>query len=91
MIINAYYDVILVTFKFQGTENKHIFSPSSAKEEDIIYIFTMLSHKGIESIKSFDTKDNKFKRISKEVFLNMLSHREKLNRYFKNHYYFRKS
>ena len=78
---------LLVTFQ-NGSHNKRIICQGKGfletlKEEE------EQTAKGIESIKIFDTKNSKFKKVSKSFIKSLFSWETETIIYLNNHYFFK--
>jgi len=77
-------DTYLITFQFQGCNNKYIVQSSG-----LMNVLKNEDKNGIESIKIFDSVSGSFKRVSREKILNVYKYDTEDYLYLKDHYFFR--
>jgi hypothetical protein len=77
----------LVKFQWKSTDNRFIVQGSDLCK--VLKNNDGLHNPGVEYIKEFDCKDNKFKRVSKQTILNRYKWDTESYLYLTNHYFFR--
>lgn len=79
----------LVKFQFSGSQGSYIFKKAKELKELLKYRQEEGDTRGIESLKVFDEKDHKFKKIAKSDFLKWADYETEAIEYFKNHPFFK--
>ena len=86
MYFNTSTRIFLVTFLFGGSNKKFIIN-EPIELKNVLQKFDV---GGIESIKEFDFKTDKFKRVAKKDVLDWSNYCTETEIYLSKHYYFKK-
>ena len=89
MITQTNIRTFLVQFQFNGSDGAYIFKNATDLMELLKTREANGDTRGIEFLKTFDSKDFKFKNISRPDFLKFADYETEAMEYFKKHPYFK--